>query len=89
VVQVVAAGRKDGCCGSSGAIAQAQLWFERGRLRAASLSGGTHLGEVLVRLDLLDVDEVQTAARRAGGCRTGPARSGRWRSRTAGSTAPT
>jgi hypothetical protein len=59
VVQVVAAGRKDGVLRVEHGDRQARLWFERGRLRAASLSGGTHLGEVLVRLDLLDVDEVQ------------------------------
>jgi hypothetical protein len=59
VVQVVAAGRKDGVLRVEHGEQRAQLWFERGRLRAASLSGGTHVGEVLVRLDLLDVDEVQ------------------------------
>jgi len=60
VVQVVSAGRKDGVLRVERGDRQAQLWFDRGRLRAASLDGGTHLGEVLVRLDLLDVDEVQT-----------------------------
>jgi hypothetical protein len=60
VVQVVAGGRKDGVLRVEHRDQHAQLWFERGRLRAATLSGGTHLGEVLVRLDLLDVDEVQT-----------------------------
>jgi hypothetical protein len=59
VVQVVSAGRKDGILRVERGDRKAQLWFDRGRLRAASLDGGTHLGEVLVRLDLLDVDEVQ------------------------------
>jgi hypothetical protein len=59
VVQVVSAGRKDGILRVERGDRRAQLWFDRGRLRAASLDGGTHLGEVLVRLDLLDVDEVQ------------------------------
>jgi len=59
VVQVVSAGRKDGVLRVERGERRAQLWFDRGRLRAASLDGGTHLGEVLVRLDLLDVDEVQ------------------------------
>jgi hypothetical protein len=60
VVQVVAAGRKDGVLRVERGERRAQVWFDRGRLRAATLEGGTHLGEVLVRLDLLDVDEVQT-----------------------------
>jgi hypothetical protein len=60
VVQVVAAGRKDGVLRVERHDQHALLWFERGRLRAASLTGGTHLGEVFVRLDMLDVDEVQT-----------------------------
>jgi hypothetical protein len=60
VVQVVAAGRKDGVLRVEHGERRAQVWFDRGRLRAATLEGGTHLGEMLVRLDLLDVDEVQT-----------------------------
>lgn len=60
VVQVVAAGRKDGVLRVERGERRAQVWFDRGRLRAATLEGGTHLGEMLVRLDLLDVDEVQT-----------------------------
>jgi len=60
VLQVVLAGRKDGVLRLEHAGRQARVWLSDGRLRAASLDGGVHLGEVLVRLDLLDVDEVQT-----------------------------
>ncbi len=63
VLQVVVAGRKDGVLhletGDSGER-QARVWIGGGRLLAASLDGGVHLGEMLVRLDLLGVDEVQT-----------------------------
>ena len=63
VLQVVMAGRKDGVLhlerGASGERT-ARVWVREGRLLAASLDGGVHLGEMLVRLDLLGVDEVQT-----------------------------
>jgi hypothetical protein len=78
VVQVVAAGRKDGVLRVERGERRAQVWFDRGRLRAATLEGGTHLGEMLVRLDLLDVDEVQTLlAEQAEGASPDPARRGR------------
>jgi len=63
VLQVVVAGRKDGVLhlerGEAGEP-RARVWIAGGRLLAASLDGGVHLGEMLVRLDLLGVDEVQT-----------------------------
>lgn len=63
VLQVVVSGRKDGVLhlerGATGERT-ARVWVRDGRLLAASLDGGVHLGEVLVRLDLLGVDEVQT-----------------------------
>jgi len=59
VLQVVLAGRKDGVLRVERAGRQARVWLSDGRLWAASVDGGVHLGEVLVRLDLLDVDEVQ------------------------------
>lgn len=62
VLQVVVAGRKDGVLHVERGDARerrARVWIRRGRLLAASLDGGVHLGEVLVRLDLLGVEEVQ------------------------------
>jgi hypothetical protein len=68
VFQIVVAGRKDGALQVVHDGRRATLWFEGGALRDARLDGGTHLGEVFVRLDLLSLHEVQTllAAQRAG-----------------------
>ena len=63
VLQVVVAGRKDGVLHlerDEPGGRRARVWIADGRLLAASLDGGVHLGEMLVRLDLLGVDEVQT-----------------------------
>lgn len=63
VLQVVVAGRKDGVLHlerGEPSARRARVWIKGGRLLAASLDGGVHLGEMLVRLDLLGVDEVQT-----------------------------
>lgn len=69
VFQVVVAGRKDGALEVVHDGRRATLWFESGALRDARLDGGVHLGEVLVRLDLLSLQEVQVllAEQRAGG----------------------
>ncbi len=60
VFQIIVAGRKDGALDVQRQGRNATLWFEGGSLRDARLEGGVHLGEVLVRLDLLSVHEVQT-----------------------------
>lgn len=60
VFQVLVGGRKDGALDVVREGRRATLWFEGGALRDAQLEGGTHLGEVLVRLDLLSLHEVQT-----------------------------
>lgn len=69
VFQIVVAGRKDGALQVDRDGRRATFWFEGGALLDARLDGGTHLGEVLVRLDLLSLHEVQTllADQRGGG----------------------
>lgn len=60
VLQIVVAGRKDGVLHLERDDRRARVWIQAGRLVAASVDDGVHLGEMLVRLDLLGVDEVQT-----------------------------
>jgi len=60
VLQIVVAGRKDGVLHLERDDRRARVWIAAGRLVAASVDGGVHLGEMLVRLDLLEVDEVQS-----------------------------
>jgi hypothetical protein len=71
VFQVVVAGRKDGALQVEQEGRRATFGFEGGALHDARLDGGTHLGEVLVRLDLLSLHEVQTllAEQRGGDAR--------------------
>lgn len=59
VFQVVVAGRKSGVLEVRRRHAVARIYFEDGRIQYASLKPGVHLGEVLVRMDLLTVREVQ------------------------------
>lgn len=59
VVQVVAEGQKSGVLTVARQEARARLYLERGRVQVAHLDPGTHLGEVLVRMDLLTTFEVQ------------------------------
>lgn len=59
VVQIVAEGRKSGVLTVSRQETRARLYLERGRVQVAHLDPGTHLGEVLVRMDLLTTFEVQ------------------------------
>jgi len=60
VLQIVVAGRKDGVLHLEHRDRRARVWIGAGRLVAASVDDGVHLGEMLVRLDLLGVDEVQS-----------------------------
>ena len=77
VLQIVVAGRKDGVLHLEHGDRRARVWITAGRLLAASLDGGVHLGEMLVRLDLLDVEEVQSLLAKQtetpGGPSIGPA----------------
>jgi hypothetical protein len=74
VLQVVWPAARTASCTWSATTAELG-WITAGACVAASVDGGVHLGEVLVRLDLLGVDEVQEllAAARARLC------SGCWR----------
>lgn len=59
VVQIVSEGQKSGVLTVSRPDARARLYLEHGRVQVAHLDPGTHLGEVLVRMDLLTTFEVQ------------------------------
>ncbi len=59
VFQVVMTGHKVGTLEVKSKGRVATLYCERGRIRYANLRPGVHLGEVMVRLDLLSVAEVQ------------------------------
>ncbi len=60
VFQVVVGGRKTGALEVERRGRQASLWFESGALCDARLDGGTQLGEMLIKLDLLSLGQVQT-----------------------------
>lgn len=60
VLQVLATGRKTGVLTLAKDAVQAHLYLDRGRLEHAHLVPGLHLGELLVRMDLLTTFEVQT-----------------------------
>jgi hypothetical protein len=85
VLQIVVAGRKDGVLHLERDDRRARVWITAGRLVAASVDGGVHLGEVLVRLDLLGVDEVQELLAEQAAT-PGGSPSGQRRSPAAGST---
>jgi len=59
VVQIVSEGQKSGVLTVARQEVRARLYVERGRVQVAHLDPGTHLGEVLVRMDLLTTFEVQ------------------------------
>ena len=59
VFQIVVSGFKSGVLTVVQGESRARLYFEGGRLQYAHLSPGPHLGEILVRLDLLSAHEVQ------------------------------
>ncbi len=60
VFQIVVSGLKSGVLTVVRKESRARLYFEGGRLQYAHLSPGPHLGEIMVRLDLLTAHEVQT-----------------------------
>jgi CheY-like chemotaxis protein len=60
VFQIVVSGRKSGVLEVDADERHARIYFESGTIQYASLTPGVHLGEVLVRMDLLTAREVQT-----------------------------
>ena len=60
LVQVLANGQKTGVLTLTKDAVRAYLFLERGRLVRAHVSSGLHLGELLVKMDVLTTFEVQT-----------------------------
>ena len=60
LLQVLASGQKTGVLTVTKKGAQARLYLRRGRLEQAQVRPGAHLGELLVKMDLLTTFEVQT-----------------------------
>lgn len=58
VLQVLLSGRRSGVLNVERGDQRARVWVADGKLWAASIDGGVHLGEVLARMDLLALDEV-------------------------------
>ncbi len=65
VLQVIATGQKSGVLEIARNSARALLSFDRGGLEYAHLVPGLHLGELLVRMDLVTTAEVQELLKRA------------------------
>jgi CheY-like chemotaxis protein/transcription initiation factor IIE alpha subunit len=59
VFQIVASGQKSGVLLVEQDGTRAKVSFERGRVQFAQLEPGVHLGEILVRMELLTAHEVQ------------------------------
>jgi len=59
VLQVLATGQKSGVLTITKAYFRARVYLDMGRLEVAHLTPGPHLGEMLVRMDLLSTFEVQ------------------------------
>jgi CheY-like chemotaxis protein len=59
VVQIVTGGQKSGVLTVASGETRARVYLERGRVQVAHLEPGTHLGEILVRMDALSTHEVQ------------------------------
>lgn len=64
VFQIVATGQKSGILTVARGEGRARIYFEQGRIQYAHISPGVHLGEILVRMDLLTTHEVQEILRR-------------------------
>ena len=64
VFQTIVASQKTGILTLLAGIHRARIYFEQGRIQYAHLSPGVHLGEVMVRMDLLTTLEVQDLLRR-------------------------
>jgi CheY-like chemotaxis protein len=59
VVQIVTGGQKSGVLSVVSGRSRARVYLERGRIQVAHIEPGTHLGEILVRMDALSAREVQ------------------------------
>jgi hypothetical protein len=59
VLQVIATGQKSGILTLTRDVYRARIYFERGQIQFAHLTPGVHLGEILVRMELLTPFEVQ------------------------------
>ena len=59
VFQIAVTSQKSGILSVANGNQQARIYFELGNIQAAHLVPGIHLGEILVRLDLLTTLEVQ------------------------------
>jgi len=64
IFQVIATGQKSGVLTVQRGTARARIYFELGRIGYAHVTPGVHLGEILVRMDLLTAHEVQELLRR-------------------------
>lgn len=64
IFQVIATGQKSGVLTVQRGAARARIYFDRGRIGYAHVTPGVHLGEILVRMDLLTAHEVQELLRR-------------------------
>ena len=58
VLQVLLSGRRSGVLNVERGDQRARVWVADGKLWAASIDGGVHLGDVVARMDLLALDEV-------------------------------
>lgn len=59
VFQMIVGSQKSGILTLLSGVHRARIYFELGRIQYAHLSPGVHLGEVMVRMDLLTALEVQ------------------------------
>lgn len=64
IFQVIATGQKSGVLTVQRGQARARIYFDQGRIGYAHVTPGVHLGEILVRMDLLTAHEVQELLRR-------------------------
>ena len=64
IFQVIATGQKSGVLTVQRGAARARIYFDQGRIGYAHVAPGVHLGEILVRMDLLTAHEVQELLRR-------------------------
>lgn len=64
VFQIIATGQKTGVLTVTRGLARARIYFQAGQIGYAHVTPGVHLGEILVRMDLLTAHEVQEILRR-------------------------
>jgi hypothetical protein len=64
VFQIVATGLKSGVLTVTDTDKRSRIYFEMGRIQYAHLTPGVHLGEILVRMELLTSYEVQDILRK-------------------------